>query len=166
MGNRAPLRFATCRFSAGFTPMYQTRALKRVFPVAVAGLACVLTLPSPATAQDNLQLWGSFSLGWSGRESVGYEVEIEPKVLVVVPEREPDWASIDITPSVDRAVKPWLDLVGELATGYTSQTDQVNSFELSPRAGARFHLFSRDLSARVRLPDRPSKRRVVFGSLM
>ena len=53
-----------------------------------------------------------------------------------------------------------------VATGYTWQTDDLNSFELSPRIGARFHLFSRDMSARVRLPDRPSRRRVVIRDLV
>ena len=113
-----------------------------------------------------MQAWGSFTFGWSGRDRVGYGVEVEPKVLVVVPEGEPDWATLDITPSADRAVKPWLDLVGELATGYTSQTDDLKSYEVSPRTGARFHVFSRDLSAPVRLPDRPSRRRVVVRDLV
>ncbi len=146
--------------------MDQTGELNRALLVSATGLFCALALPIPATAQTNLQAWGSITFGWSGRGLVGYSVEVEPKVLVVVPEGEPDWATLDITPSADWAAKPWLDIVGELATGYTSQTDEISSYEVSPRAGARFHIFSRDLSAPVRLPDRPSRRRVVVRDLV
>jgi hypothetical protein len=83
-----------------------------------------------------------------------------------VRENQPDWAAIDVTPSLEYAITPWLDAVGELATGYTAQTDDLNSFELSPRAGAHFHLFSRDMRAPVPLPDRPSRRRVVVRDLV
>jgi hypothetical protein len=126
----------------------------------------LLMFPLQASAQTNGQFWGTVILGWSGRHRTAFELEIEPKALAVVPEGDPDWATLDVTPSIEYSVTPWLDAVGELATGYTSQTDDLKSFELSPRAGARFHLFSRDLAAPVRLPDRPSRRRVVVRDLV
>ena len=44
---------------------------------------------------------------------------------------------------VELSAKPWLDLVAEGVVGVTKQTDDVDSFEVTPRLGVRFHLFSR-----------------------
>ncbi len=138
--------------------------IRALIPIA-SGLLFSL-LPCTAAAQTNMQIWGNFTYAWSGRDRIAYGVDVEPKVLVVVPEGEPDWATLDITPSVDLAVKPWMDLVGEIATGYTSQTDDLTSFEFSPRLGARFHVFSRDLATPIHLHDRPSRRVVVVRNLV
>jgi hypothetical protein len=116
----------------------------------------LLVLAVPAPAQTNSQLWGTLTVNWLNSDRLTYELELEPKVLLAAPEGEPGWASLDITPNVELAVKRWLDLVGEVATGFTHQTDDVNSFELSPRAGVRFHLTTRELPTgplrRERLP--------------
>ena len=66
-------------------------------------------------------------------------------MLVAAAEGEPGWGSLDVTPNVEYAAKEWLDLIGEVATGFTKQTDDVDSFELSPRVGFRFHLTTREL---------------------
>ena len=87
-------------------------------------------------------------------------------MLVSAPEGEPGWASLDVTPTVDFAVKKWLDLVGELATGFTNQTDDVNSFELSPRAGARFHITTRDLPTGPLKRERVPSHRIVLRNLV
>ncbi len=151
------------RLSHNFTRLvsYLIRAIVPLAAILLCGL-----VPSTAAAQTNMQAWGNLTYAWSGRDRIAYGVDFEPKVLVVVPEGEPDWATLDITPSADLAVKPWLDLVGEMATGYTSQTDDLTSYEISPRMGARFHVFARDLAAPVRLPDRPSRRRVLLRNLV
>jgi uncharacterized protein DUF2490 len=135
----------------------------RVLGVCLGGL---LLLPAQARAQTNGQFWGSITFGLGSGVGASYELELEPKFLVIAPTGEPGWASIDATPNVEYGIMPWLDAVGELATSYTVQTDDLKSFELSPRAGARFHLLSRDMSKRVRLPDRPSKRRLVIRDLV
>ena len=104
-----------------------------------------LLLTSPADAQTNLQLWGNVTLNWVKSERLVYEFDIEPKVLVQAPEGEPSWRNLDLTPNVEYSPKGWLDLVTEAAVGYTKQTDDVNSFEVTPRVGVRFHVFSRGL---------------------
>lgn len=109
--------------------------------IAVFLLACAID----SGAQTNMQLWGTFTAVKPQTERLSYEVEFEPKVLVASAADEPGWASLDVTPAVEYAVKPFFDVVGELATGYTFQTDDVNSFELSPRAGVRLHLTPRDV---------------------
>jgi hypothetical protein len=67
---------------------------------------------------------------------------------------------------VEFAASNWLDLVGELATGYTSQTDDVNSFELSPRLGFRIHLTTRDLPTGPFVRERLPGRRLVVRDLV
>ncbi len=121
--------------------------------------------PSLAFAQPDGQLWGTFTFDWAKSDRLTYRLELEPKVLVVIPEGEPGWVAIDVTPTVERGVKPWLDLVGEVGTAYTAQTDELDSFEVSPRAGLYFHLFSRDVRKIVNPRERPPKRRVVVRDL-
>ena len=105
----------------------------------------LITIGPNISAQTNGQLWGNVTIDWMKSPRMMYEVDLEPKVLVAAPAGEPGWWNLDVTPSFEYAAKNWLDLTGELATGYTQQTDDENSFELTPRAGVRFHLLSRDL---------------------
>ena len=136
--------------------------MKRLI-LALAALA----LPSSAFAQTNLQLWGNFTLNWLKSDRLSYELDFEPKVLLVATGDDPAWHSLDVTPNVEYAWKRWLDVIGELATGTTRQSDDVNTFELTPRAGARFHLLSRDVP-RVgpRLRERPPWHRIVIRDLV
>ena len=139
-----PYREACCRARP------QARWLVAAF--LAAGL-----FPSTLRAQTDGQLWGTLTLDWAKSDRLTYRLELEPKALVVIPEGEPGWLTVEVTPTVERAVKPWLDLVGEVATGYTAQTDDLNSFELSPRAGLHFHLFSRSVRSVVHAKERPPK---------
>jgi Protein of unknown function (DUF2490) len=121
-----------------------------------------INLATPAGAQTNMQLWGTFTLDWLKTDRLTYELEVEPKVLVSAPEGEPGWASLDVTPNVEYAAKRWLDAIGEVASGYTAQTDDVNSFEISPRVGLRFHLTTRELpTGPIRREFQPLHRLVI-----
>ena len=116
-------------------------------------------------AQTNLQLWGNVTLDWVKSDRLVYELDFEPKVLLAAPEGEPGWRNLDLTPNVEYSPKDWLDLVGEAVVGYTKQTDDVNSFEVTPRVGVRFHFLSRGVpTAHVR--ERPPKRRIVVRDLV
>jgi len=118
-------------------------------------------------AQTNFQLWGNVTFNWLRSERLTYEVDVEPKVLLKKPDGDPAWRNLDVVPNVEYAANRWLDLVGEVATGYTKQTDDVNSWEVSPRAGLRAHLFSRDLHTRApRLRELPPARRIVVRDLL
>ena len=136
----------------------------------VSSLTLTLALAVPAEAQTDLQLWTNLTLDWARSHRLMYELDVEPKVLLSAPEGDPGWASLDLTPNVEYAWKGWLDLVGETMVGYTKQTDDVNSWEVTPRAGARFHVFSRNLPTLV--PGRPirkefpPRRRVVVRDLV
>ena len=95
---------------------------------------------------------------------ITYSLDFEPKALISGPPDEPGWANIDLTPSAEFAATKWIDLVGEGVLGRTVQTDDLKTTELSGRAGARFHLFSRQ--QRVMFNEELPKRRVVIRDLV
>ena len=141
-------------------------------PLARAGwpFGLLLALTAPAAAQTNLQLWGNVTLDWVKSPHLAYELDIEPKVLLDAPSGEAGWHSLDLTPNVEYAWKPWLDLVGEGVVGYTKQTDDVNSWEVTPRGGVRFHVFSHAVptaaAGRPLRKELPPRRRVVLRDLV
>ena len=128
--------------------------------------ALLLVCATPVNGQTNGQLWGTVTFNWLKSDRLTYELELEPKVLLSAPEGEPGWASFDVTPNVEYALRAWLDGVGELATGYTAQTDDVNSFEVSPRVGLRFHLTTRDLPTGPFKRERLPTHRIVVRNLV
>lgn len=134
----------------------------------VAVMAALLTaVPASSRAQTNLQLWGNVTLDWMKSERLTYELDFEPKGLVSAPAGDPAWRSLDITPNVEYAVRPWLDLSGDLGVGYTKQTDDVNTVEVTPRVGARFHLYSRAVKTRgPNVREMAPRRRVVIRDLV
>lgn len=128
-------------------------------------LCCLIAVgpAASARAQSTLQLWANATFDWVKSERLTYELDFEPKVLVSKPAEDPAWRNLDITPNVEYAAKGWLDLIGELPFGYTRQTDDVNTWELTARGGVRFHLFSRAVPTRAARAVRelPPKRRIV-----
>lgn len=134
-------------------------------------LVLVLAGTSLASAQSSdFQVWGDVSLNWLKQGRVSWALDLEPKVLVVAPEGDPKWREFDVTPAVEFAAKNWLDLTGELGTSYTRQTDGLNTLEVTPRVGFRFHFLSRALptvaSLGAMLFERPPKRRAVLRDLV
>jgi hypothetical protein len=126
----------------------------------------LLLFASPSHGQPNDQLWGTITFNWLQSDRLSYELELEPKVLIDAPEGAPGWASLDVTPTVEYALRRWLDLVGELATGYTSQTDDTGSFELSPRVGVRIRLPTVDVPTGPFRRERLPKYRIVVRDLV
>jgi hypothetical protein len=147
-----------------------TRGPGRLAPGGPVAWACLLVLvtvtvhPSRASAQTNLQLWGNLTLDKVKSERLVYELDLEPKVLLKAPEGEPAWRNLDVTPNVEYSPKGWVDLVAEATVGVTRQTDEVDTFEVTPRVGARFHVFSRAMRTFGAL-EAPPRRRVVVRDL-
>ena len=137
--------------------------LRRCALLATCGL---LAGPAVVQAQTDLQLWGNVTLDWMKSDRLVYELDFEPKVLLERPEGEPGWSNLDITPNVEYSPNGWIDLVGEATVGYTKQTDDVNSVELSPRVGVRLHLLSRYTDALIRKHEWSPKRRLVVRDLV
>jgi hypothetical protein len=120
----------------------------------------------PARAQTNLQLWGNLTFDWVKNDQLVYELDVEPKVLLDTPEGEPGWRNLDLTPNVEFSPRGWIDLIAEAVVGMTKQTDDVTSVEVTPRLGARFHLFSRDRPIRVVGREQHPTRRIVVRNLV
>ena len=113
---------------------------------ALLAAAALLTAGRDASAQTDSQLWGNFTIDWRQSSRLTYALDVEPKVLLSTPpEGKPGWWAVDVTPSVDYAPRNWMDVTGELLEAYTAQTNDQNSLEITPRAGIRFHLLSRDI---------------------
>jgi Protein of unknown function (DUF2490) len=128
-------------------------------------LIAVLLMCAPvASAQTTTQLWGNLTFNWVKSERLVYELDFEPKALLAAPEGEPDWRNLDVTPNVEYSLRPWLDLVADTTVGWTLQTDDVHSTELTPRFGARFHLFSR--ARQFRVVEQAPRRRIVVRDLV
>jgi Protein of unknown function (DUF2490) len=130
--------------------------------LVVSGL--VLSSARSGAAQTNLQLWGNITLDWVTSNRLAYELDVEPKVLLSKPDGDPDWRNLDVTPNVEWSPKPWIDLVLDTTVGRTTQTDDVDTVEVTPRVGARFHLFSR--AQRYHPRERAPARRYVVRDLV
>ena len=126
--------------------------------------ALILASTAAAHAQATTQLWGNLTLNWVKSDRLVYELDFEPKGLVDGPEGDPDWRNLDVTPNVEYSPKRWLDIVADTTIGRTRQTDEVDSTEVTPRVGLRFHLFSRALRFHPR--ERAPRRRIVWRDLV
>jgi hypothetical protein len=127
-------------------------------------VAAVLMSSSVAVAQTTTQLWGNTTINWVTSERLVYELDFEPKGLLDAPEGEPDWRNLDVTPNVEYSLVKWLDLVADTTIGRTKQTDDVDSTEVTPRLGLRFHLFSRAMRFHPR--EQAPRRRIVVRDLV
>jgi hypothetical protein len=134
-------------------------------PCALAAVLCGYFL-GPAVpfahGQTTSQFWGNVTFGWSPSNQLRYGIDVEPKFLLSAPSGDPGWWSIENTPALSYSPTGRLELLGQLATIYTKQTDDVRSFEVTPRVGFTWHLFSRDLSVVRRVPELEPLRRVVL----
>jgi hypothetical protein len=96
---------------------------------------------STAHAQEtSTQTWANVVLALPQKHDPWYfEIDVEPKVQVRGAEK---WANTDVTPLVEFYPFQWLDVSGELTGGFTAQNDDVRTWELTPKLGARLHLIS------------------------
>ncbi len=122
----------------------------------------IALLSRTASAQD--QVWTDFDLHWIKSHQVTFELQVEPKVLASQPAEGPGWATLDVTPSAEFTRGQWIDVLGQLLIAGTKQTDSVNSTELTPRLGFRFHVLS-NLHDEL-LKEKQPKRRVVIRNLV
>ena len=142
-----------------------------IAPRRAALLCAGLCLASAgrAAAQTDFQVWGSFSFEKLATARRSYGLEIEGKDLVARPPGADGWAALEVSPNATLVVAHWFDATGELYSAYTKQSDRNNSYEFTPRIGARIHLLSRDLPALLdrgaSLERRPRHRVVIEDHL-
>ena len=121
------------------------------------------SIPCAARAQTDLQLWGNFTFDWIKDHRITMGVDAEPKVLLVKPSGDPEWATLDITPSFEYSRGEWFDMIGDLVVGYTKQNNDLNTTEVRPRVGFRFHILS-NLRDDLEKEHRPKRRLVLTRS--
>lgn len=131
------------------------------------GLLLLLAGVSEARAQDDTstspatQIWASLTFGRTVSERTYLELDIEPKWQVTSGE---EWRNIDFTPLAEYYPTSWLDLEAEGTVGRTRQRDGLDTFEVTPRIGARLHLFKQIVSGRKR--ERLPLTRISLSSLV
>lgn len=129
----------------------------------------MLSLPKPVTAQDqnetSKQLWVNFVMGRPKTEKLYFELDIEGARQVSGGD---PWKYLYGTGLVEFYPSRWIDLTGELTTGITQQSADLDSFEATARLGIRFHLisqiFNSPLVTKIR-PERMSGSRVNLALL-
>jgi hypothetical protein len=128
--------------------------------VTIGAVVVAVLIPCAARAQPDLQLWGNFTFDWFKDQRITIGVDAEPKVLLSKPSGDPDWATLDIMPSLEYKRGAWFDMIGELMLGRTRQTNDLDSTEVTPRIGFRFHLLS-NLRNDLEKERRPMRRLVL-----
>ena len=132
--------------------------------LAAAFAAALWLLGGRAADAQDFQLWGHFTMTRIESHQLTYGIDIEPKVLVAKPSGDPGWATLDVTPSIEYTRGQWLDVVGELLAARTHQTDDLDTTEITPRLGFRFHILSNVRNDLVK--ERLSKRRLVMRDFL
>jgi hypothetical protein len=95
------------------------------------------------------QVWLNFTPGWAKGERWYWELDVEPKWQVSGGEK---WRNFDLSPTVEYYPADWLDLEAEATVGNTVQKDGLDTFEITERVGARFHLFAKMAPHRPGIP--------------
>jgi hypothetical protein len=107
---------------------------RRLLGLLLWGCASLL----PAQEDTPTQLWGNVTLTYP-KEKWSFELDFEPKTLVSGGE---DWWNVDVTSSAEHYPHKRLDLTGEFVVGFTKQTENVDSLEVTARLGLRINLLN------------------------
>lgn len=98
--------------------------------------------PLEVRAEVSKQVWASISYGKKLSHEFYTQLTVEGKTQT---DGGPTWRSLSGTAHVDYYPNRWLDLIGELHIADTLQFDGTNTFELTPRVGAKFHFLKQAL---------------------
>ena len=85
----------------------------------------------------DVQLWFDHQLTYAFKNR--YTLENVSTYQTVL-DADYKWRNFGISPSFEYVLIPWIDLTSEVSLTYTQQDDAVNSFDIAPMIGARFHL--------------------------
>jgi len=142
-------------------------------PLAIRAVTCacgvllVLAVSDRVRAQGgtgpSTQVWANFTPGRTIGERWYMELDVEPKWQVTSGE---EWRNLDLTPLVEAYPFSWLDLESEATVGRTHQRDGLDTFEVTPRVGARFNLFAKFARAVRAREDRLPLTRLAISTLV
>ncbi len=93
-----------------------------------------------AHSQRNEQLWLDFQVSYPFAND--YLLEINPSYQTVL-SSENKWRSYSLSTTFEYILFNNVDLTAEVPFAYTVQKEGVNSFEISPLIGTRFHITQR-----------------------
>jgi hypothetical protein len=107
--------------------------LLRRRPICCCGIALLWILAGSllVQAQATGQVWANATFDWLATEHLTYEIDVEPKAQLVVHPNQPTWTDLDVTPHVEHAVAPWLDILGEADLGLKSESNETNTVTLT-----------------------------------
>jgi hypothetical protein len=100
-------------------------------------LAFVFLITTSSFAQRDEQLWLDFQLDYPFGGQYLFETTASFQTVF-----SPDtkWRNINVTPTFEYMGLSWLDFTFDLPLGYTMQAEGLNSIEIVPTLGLRFHL--------------------------
>jgi len=133
--------------------------------------ACLFPGTAELLAQDNAtepsdQVWLNFILSRSVSEVLYLEYDFE--AAKQISGDDDPWKYLYGTGLVEYYPSRFLDLTGELVTGFTEQDSEEDSFEASVRLGVRFHFLTQIINspyfAKVR-PERMTGKRFSIANL-
>jgi hypothetical protein len=131
---------------------------------------CTLSFPSPTRAQESAQetskqLWANMILSRPKSEKLYFEYDIEGARQISGGE---PWRYLYGTGLAEYYPSRFIDLTGELSTGFTVQSAEEESFEATVRLGVRLHLitqiFNSPLITKIR-PERMSGKKLSLSVL-
>jgi hypothetical protein len=136
---------------------------------ALAFLQFLVATPALArevTADTSRQLWANFIVGLPKSEKL--YVEADAEVAKQVSGGGDSWGSLYGTGLVEYYPNDWLDLTGELVTGFTNQDRNDDSVEATIRLGLRLHFLQQIINSsyfkKIR-PERMSGARLSVANL-
>ncbi|MBL7876924.1 MAG: DUF2490 domain-containing protein [Cyclobacteriaceae bacterium] len=88
-------------------------------------------------AQSDEQLWLDFQLSYPFANRYLLENTTSYQTLL---NENGKWWNLSISPTFEYSLFTRLDLISEIPLGYTLQKEGVNTFEISPMVGGRFHI--------------------------
>lgn len=97
--------------------------------------------PSDALGEDDTskQIWADLILGFPQSDKLYFDVGLRTEQQVSGGE---PYRAYQAVPLVAYFPGSWVDLIGDFVFKYTNQADGLNTFELRPRIGARFHILA------------------------
>jgi hypothetical protein len=124
-----------------------------------------LLMAQESEPETSKQLWANFILSRPKSEHLYFEYDIEGARQVSGGD---PWRYIYGTGLVEYYPNGWVDLTGELTTGFTKQSAEEDSFEATVRLGIRLHLinqiFNSSFVTEIR-PERMSGKKVNLSLL-
>lgn len=118
------------------------------------------------TADTSRQLWGNFIVGLPKSEKLYLEVDAE--AAKQVSGGGDPWGYLYGTGLVEYYPSDWVDLTGELVTGFTDQDRNEDSVEATARLGLRLHFLQQFVNSsyfRKIRPERMSGTRLSVANL-